>query len=291
MKNACAQMLNQFLHGSASARLSKLATMRGGKLTSFFINAAAEALEECELFDCASHLTTAARNQKNWEWHYISQSINPSGEKLAKVIEQNPEGSLDFRDLGANCKLLPPTPFLPNDWNVRCVTFSPDNRLLCAGSGNGGRITLIDTLTGEQLANVHCHMDAVNDCVFSTDGLILVTGSCDRTIRLIDARTMEPMTVFAGYRSPVNAVALDVSGTYVAGGSSDGEVCVWNRFSGRQERSFRGHTDSVRAIGFSPDGRRLMAAAVDGTVHVWDTATGTPLKTHCWFSQNLRLVL
>jgi WD40 repeat protein len=66
---------------------------------------------------------------------------------------------------------------------------SPDGRYVAAGADDAGSIRIWDVATGAVVAELTGHRGAVNSVEFTPDGLGLVSGSDDGTVRLWQLRT------------------------------------------------------------------------------------------------------
>jgi WD40 repeat protein len=157
------------------------------------------------------------------------------------------------------------------------------------------------------------HTDQVNSVAFSHDGLRIVSGSRDKTLRVWDA--LSGLTIgppFKGHTRAVNSVAFSPDSRRIASGagdyygpfwwSSDNTVRIWDASSGQQiGLSLKGHTSPVYAVAFSPDGRRIVSGSRDETLRVWDAESGQPMGpplqghtsavTSVGFSPDGRLIL
>ena len=68
---------------------------------------------------------------------------------------------------------------------AKALVFSPDNKTLINGDGNG-RIQLWDITTGNEIITLNGHMEGVETLHFSPDGNTLVSAGQDGTILLWD---------------------------------------------------------------------------------------------------------
>ena len=128
--------------------------------------------------------------------------------------------------------------------------FSPDGRVVVSGGGDGtGRVH--DPVSGQLLATLVGHKQAITALDFSHDGTRLVTASGDRT-----ARVWNPALWFA------------------------------ERAMGKSTRSWSsqltlvGHTAGLTLAEFSPDGCLVLTGSYDRDCRVWDAQTGECLVTH-----------
>jgi RNA polymerase sigma factor (sigma-70 family) len=120
------------------------------------------------------------------------------------------------------------------------VGFSPDGRLVAAGTKDGG-VRLIDVASG-------------------------------RTLQTLKEREKE-----AEYRTNLiyrdgRTVAFSPDGRMVAWGSWQ-VVQVWEVATGQERLAFSAHRGEVMSVAFFPDGRRLATGSPDTTALVWDLAS------------------
>ncbi|CAG7855299.1 COMPASS-like H3K4 histone methylase component WDR5B {ECO:0000303/PubMed:19567704} Short=AtWDR5B {ECO:0000303/PubMed:19567704} [Serendipita indica DSM 11827] len=123
------------------------------------------------------------------------------------------------------------------------------------------------------------HTKSVTAIAFSPDGLRILSGSEDNTIRLWDAETGQSLgEPLRGHTGSVNAVAFSPDGSQIASGSNDETIRLWNAETGQSlGEPFRGHQGSVNAVAFSPDGSKIASGSNDDTIRLWDAEIGQPL--------------
>ncbi|ETW77087.1 hypothetical protein HETIRDRAFT_174269 [Heterobasidion irregulare TC 32-1] len=127
---------------------------------------------------------------------------------------------------------------------------------------------------------------SVSCITFSPDGLRVVSGSEDSTIRLWDAATGAAMgDPLEGHTERVKSVAFSPDGLRIVSGSDDSTIRLWDVVTGAAMGDpLKGHTETVNSVAFSPDGLRIASGSEDSTIRLWDVVTGAamgdPLEGH-----------
>ncbi len=153
---------------------------------------------------------------------------------------------------------------------VRCVTFSPDNKLLAVVNGYG-KLVVYDVASGKEPRRYAIEHPVM--AVFTPDGstLLVTEGQNVRRWRLATGEELEPLRAAERIDTGV-AVARD--GKTIVTSGRDGTVRVWES-DGRERRTFRIPTKTLYFTGLSPDGRRLVCTVAEKEgLQLWDTSTG-----------------
>jgi WD40 repeat protein len=109
---------------------------------------------------------------------------------------------------------------------VLCAAFSPDGKLIAAGTKDGaiilwGRIHE----TWRPLKTFHGHRDQVNDLHFSRDGEHIVSASDDATVRLWTVHSLLDENIM-GHASAVDVTRVSPNGRYLVTGTDNGRIQV-----------------------------------------------------------------
>ncbi|KAF7984961.1 hypothetical protein HWV62_9903 [Athelia sp. TMB] len=118
------------------------------------------------------------------------------------------------------------------------------------------------------------HSSTVRSISFSPDGLKIVSGSEDKTVRVWDRQIGETTLLLEGHRGTVNSVAFSPDGLKIVSGSNDGTVRVWDGLTGLPALLIEGYRGAVNSVAFSPDGFKIISGSNDSTVQMWDGLTG-----------------
>ena len=103
------------------------------------------------------------------------------------------------------------------------------------------------------------HTSYVRSVAYSPDGMRIISGSGDHTIRMWDAQSGKLENTIEGHTSSVWCVAYSPDGMRIISGSSDKTIRIWDAQSGKLENSLEGHTSYVRSVAYSPDGMRIIS--------------------------------
>jgi WD40 repeat protein len=119
------------------------------------------------------------------------------------------------------------------------------------------------------------HTSYVTSVACSIDGLRIVSGSYDETVRMWDAALGTVQHIMEGHTHWVSSVAFSSDGLRIVSGSYDRTVRIWDAVSGTTQHTMEGHTGWVTSVAFSSDGLRIVSGSYDCAVRMWDAASGT----------------
>ena len=149
---------------------------------------------------------------------------------------------------------------------------------------------------GTTLVNYRGHSSAVNDLVWSPNGMRIASCSYDTTVQVWDAASGNTLLTYRGHSGPVWSVAYSPDGKRIASaggeinlnqGSHDHTVRVWDATTQQLIFTYNGHSDAVLKMKWSPDGTRIASASYDNSVQVWDATTGRTLVTYRGYSSEM----
>jgi WD40 repeat protein len=89
-------------------------------------------------------------------------------------------------------------------------------------------IIIFDVITGSQIATLSGHNSCVQSLAFSSDGILLVSGSSDKTIKLWDIQTGGVVKTLSGHTDSVLCVSISADNTMIASSSYDKTIRLWN---------------------------------------------------------------
>ena len=133
-------------------------------------------------------------------------------------------------------------------------------------------IIILNAITGSQVAVLSGHSSWVTSLAFSSDGILLVSGSHDRTVKLWDIQTGGVIKTLHGHTGFVFSVSISPDGTTLASGSADRSIHLWDVQKGVCLYVIGTHTARVNSVSFSPtNSQHLIFTSSDHAVQWWDT--------------------
>ncbi len=164
---------------------------------------------------------------------------------------------------------------------IGALAYRPDGKMLALGTYK--EVRLADPATGQTIATLSGHAEAVRAVAFSSDGKLLAAagGLPGRSgeVKIWDVGSRKELHTIKGHSDCMYAVAFSPDGKTIATSSYDKLIKLWSVETGQEIRTFKDHIDAIYALVFTPDGKRLISGAADRTVKVWDAATGERLYT------------
>ena len=126
-------------------------------------------------------------------------------------------------------------------------------------------ITILDALTGSQIAILSGHKHFVTSLTYSSDGTFLVSGSNDKTVKLWDVQTGGVIKTLHGHTDKIQTVSISADHTIIA--SSEHHLTyLWNIRAG----NYHIIRDASYNFTFSPTNSQLLSSSSNDTVQQWD---------------------
>jgi eukaryotic-like serine/threonine-protein kinase len=154
------------------------------------------------------------------------------------------------------------------------VAFSPDGRLLAAGSDGAVKVWDWENDKDQPLLTLPGHAPKGISVAFSPDGRRLASASWSGHVMIWDAGTGERLHTLSEHHHPVSALAFSPDGRRLVSACFDRRLIVWDATTGRPLHTLGANDGLVLGVAFSPDGSRLASAGEDKTVRIWEAETG-----------------
>ncbi|HMX27047.1 MAG TPA: caspase family protein [Blastocatellia bacterium] len=137
-----------------------------------------------------------------------------------------------------------------------------------------------DAIAGKLIRTLEGHSEAVSSVAFSPDGLMIVSGSGDKTIRLWNTNTGKLVRTLEGCSDCVYSFVFNSNGGVIASAENHSKtIRLWNAGTSKLLRMLDGHTEDVNSVAFSPHGLMVASGSSDETIKLWNASTGKLLRT------------
>jgi len=161
------------------------------------------------------------------------------------------------------------------------LDFSPCGKRLAA-AGTGGDICEWDSQTAEEQKQLRGHARWVNAVSYLPDGMQLMSGGWDESVRIWDLKSgLCSWESEGAHVGGVLSVSCSRRGDHVASGGADGTAKVWKAQGTNSAllHTLLSHGSVVHSVAFSPSGQTLASGGGDKTIRVWQVDSG--LQTIC----------
>ena len=196
--------------------------------------------------------------------YVVALSVSRDGRMLAMGVSNDSICVFDLSTAKAIRTLLPSDKlrYLMTEGGIKCLAFSPDGKVLAAGTQGAladvslyvrtkGRdaitkterevdefepygVILWDVATGRKLRRIPAHIQWVAGIDFSPDGKTLVSCGAETLIRLWDVASGRELHASNAPRSAIRSLAISPDGRTLATGGYDGTIREWNIATGRR---------------------------------------------------------
>jgi len=116
------------------------------------------------------------------------------------------------------------------------------------------------------------HSQPVRSVVTTPDGMLMVSGSEDQSVRVWNAengQAVRTLQVPGGLGGAITAVAISVDAKRVAAASEGGQIAVWNLADGSMQQHRKGSASAIRDLCFLASGLHLASIHADQSLQLW----------------------
>lgn len=122
------------------------------------------------------------------------------------------------------------------------------------------------------------HSGPVTSLSSSADETVLMSSSCDSTVRLWSLELKKCLVSYKSHHGPVWGVSCCPRQPYFATAGWDGTARVWSTEHPKPLRVLVGHLSDVDCVCWHPNAHYVATGSSDCTVRLWDVATGGAVR-------------
>ncbi|XP_043569558.1 apoptotic protease-activating factor 1 isoform X2 [Chiloscyllium plagiosum] len=161
--------------------------------------------------------------------------------------------------------------------HIHCCCLNHQVNLAAVGCGDG-ILKVLELPSGKLHKTLTGHMACVQQCQFTSEGMMLISCSDDCTIRVWNWRT-EDCKVLTGHTEQVKNFKL-LKEPQLLSWSFDGTVKVWDYNSGKLLKNYSCHMGAaVLSCDASPNGSRIASASADKSAKILSLNSTIPLHS------------
>jgi WD40 repeat protein len=153
------------------------------------------------------------------------------------------------------------------------IALSPDGQML-ATDGPDKTITILSTVTGQELRTLKGHAGYISALSFSPDGKMLASGDTAKTLKLWRVENWTEEHTLIGHTDRITSLVFTSKGGAIASGSLDQTIRLWDVASGQPVRKFNPTGSQINNLAITRDEQLLASVGAEGHIVLWDTATG-----------------
>jgi|GEM_PF-1452173 len=136
-------------------------------------------------------------------------------------------------------------------------------------SGAGNAIAILNFNDGNRIRQLTGHGNRVRSLDVTNDGLLIVSGADDRTVRLWNTIDWSQARSMSGHGGGVNAVRASNAGGRIISASDDNTLRIWDGRDGAELHVLSGHSGNVLGAGFDRRTKLVISGGTDRTIRVW----------------------
>ena len=185
-----------------------------------------------------------------------------------------------------------------NDFNPRCLCFTPDSRYIVLGNDESN-ILVFSVASGQHVKTLKQHTRKISSIIFTNENKYMVTAGYDCLICVWNLEDFSLVNKIVNQTDQpddmIVAIAVDSDKTFIAVGFMKGNIGVYDVNFKEPMLPFKAHDGNIMNIAISPfDGSIATGAGTaggDSSIKIWGLSTRLTQKNTLSGHSNLVLAL